>query len=267
MNTDAEAVFWRAIAYSKYEMVKEMIVRNHSLAAYRRDGENMVRISLRYFDEDIDIAFIEFLAALGIDKQEMAPFNTTMAFTAFIDAYRCKRRDISDYLAKEVPLTPLEQVIVAILDHDAAALRAHLARLSDVNVRGYNGRTMAHWAVQETVEILDMVLATGVDVNIADVRGETPLHLLCSRLLKTKPHQLDMIDMLVAHHADVNASMDGIRPITLAAAGHLDAFKRLLGHGAIVYKDEIRFIMKGAREYVEWPNVRLLLREYARERK
>lgn len=113
----------------------------------------------------------------------------------------------------------------AVKRGDKAAVEALLAKGVDVNVRDTNGRTPLHWAREK--DIAELLLAKGSDVNAKNEYGFTPLHL--------KAYEKDVAELLLAKGADVNAkATNGYTPLHMAAqfTGATAAIEVLLAKGA-----------------------------------
>ena len=80
-----------------------------------------------------------------------------------------------------------------------------------------------------SVAMLELLVAHGADVNLA-WRGQTPLHRAAME------GDVRRIDYLLAHGANIEArGISGQTPLYVAAeTGHLNSMKSLLGHGAVL---------------------------------
>ena len=87
---------------------------------------------------------------------------------------------------KRLLLTTIAAVLVvgcgpSVDIHDAAtvgnieAVKQHLAAGVDVDVKDRHGTTPLHWAAAGHKEIAELLIAKGADVNAKDKDGETPL--------------------------------------------------------------------------------------------
>ena len=94
--------------------------------------------------------------------------------------------------------------------HDAAnegnieGVKQHLAAGMDVDVKDESGETPLHFA--DNKEIADLLITSGADVNDADDGGATPLHKAAFQ------GYTEIAELLIANGADVNAkTMSGGR--------------------------------------------------------
>ena len=87
--------------------------------------------------------------------------------------------------------------------HDAAnegnieGVKQHLAAGMDVDVKDESGETPLHFA--DNKEIADLLITSGADVNDADDDGATPLHKAAFQ------GYTEIAELLIANGADVNA--------------------------------------------------------------
>jgi ankyrin repeat protein len=101
------------------------------------------------------------------------------------------------------------------------------------NVRDEIGYTLLHnacnWDQNDQVEIVRLLLDSGVDVNSVDNDGYTPLHIAC---IYEHP---EVVELLLKYGADVNKSNnDGKTPCHFAIRNP-DIVKVLLRNGADIY--------------------------------
>src|SRR5579863_5792706 len=72
---------------------------------------------------------------------------------------------------------PAGSVADAILRDDKPALRSLLQQKADVNIPLPDGSTALHWAVEgDDLEILEILIRAGANVNARDRYGLTPLY-------------------------------------------------------------------------------------------
>jgi len=95
-----------------------------------------------------------------------------------------------------------------------------IAKGLNVNARTKKGKTPLFWAIEEgQEEIAELLIARGADVNTItkDGSSNTPLHL-AARKASSK-----ITELLIVNGADVNAQdKDGFTPLHWAAASHRD---------------------------------------------
>lgn len=76
-------------------------------------------------------------------------------------------------------------------------------------------------------EIVELLLKSGVDVNITEWSGRTPLHWAAQE------GQCEIAELLIKNGANVNIQEEGQTPLYIASGeGHFDLVKILLEHGA-----------------------------------
>jgi len=124
----------------------------------------------------------------------------------------------------------------AAMRGDRAAVRAALARKTDVNAPQVDGTTALHWAVErDDVELAELLLTAGARVNARTREGVTPLQLAA---INGSAH---MLARLIKSGADANAPLTpaGDTALMLAArTGKTDAIRLLLEAGAGVNAKE-----------------------------
>ncbi|MDF1698332.1 MAG: ankyrin repeat domain-containing protein [Saprospiraceae bacterium] len=101
----------------------------------------------------------------------------------------------------------------------------------DVMHRSKQGHTALHYAAQnerDSIEIIDMLLEAGADINDNNGTWGTPLHFAA------REGSLKIISHLIAHGADVHLrDAEGRQPIYLAARyGSMETLKAMLSSGA-----------------------------------
>ena len=108
---------------------------------------------------------------------------------------------------------PSVDIHEAAKDGNIKAVKQHLDAGADVNSKGgYENGTALHFAAGKGhKEIVELLIAKGVDVNAKDNRGGTPLHSTASG------GQKEIAKLLIAKGADVNAKdEDGETPLDWA---------------------------------------------------
>ena len=128
----------------------------------------------------------------------------------------------------------------AVMNQDAGAVRALLAKKADVNATQADGTTALHWAVRwNDLETARLLIRSGADAKIANHDGATPM------FLASQNGNAAMIEELLKSGADVNAPVlaHGETALMMASrSGSVDAVKVLLDHGAQV---EARDTLRG----------------------
>jgi ankyrin repeat protein len=155
-------------------------------------------------------------------------------------------------------LSKCEQLHMAVQDNDLDKVRMLLTTKNVNSILG--GYAPLHWAAQEGfIEVAEILIETGADLNIKDDSGFSPLykaldHMEMAELLVSKGADVnlrrnnnstplvtacaygrsEMVDLLIRSGADVNASDDyGDTPIVFAVIyGHYDIVERLIKEGA-----------------------------------
>ena len=78
-----------------------------------------------------------------------------------------------------------------------------------------------------------MLLDKGADINSKNANNQTPLYLAASNETENSEN-LEIVDMLMEHGADVDIwDIDGLTPVMIAAEkGHMYVVQSLVKHGA-----------------------------------
>lgn len=120
----------------------------------------------------------------------------------------------------------------AICQGDSTAVSSFLAQM-DVESRKVNAILPLHQAVEANrLDIIQLLLTAGFNVNTQNNEGETPLHIAC------RWHYLDILQTLIATGADVNVTdNDGDTPLGIASFyGYTKILPILITAGADVNK-------------------------------
>ena len=109
---------------------------------------------------------------------------------------------------------PLESTILA---GDIKQVRHSLESGTDANqpISDERGGYPLHFAVNSGVEIIQMLIDYGADMNVKDAKGRTPLHIVA-----TGRPSIEKMELLIEHGADVNAVDDeGKTPLAYVLQG------------------------------------------------
>ncbi|TBR74212.1 MAG: ankyrin repeat domain-containing protein [Burkholderiaceae bacterium] len=122
-----------------------------------------------------------------------------------------------------------EDFFSAIRENDAGAVKALMERGFDPNTRGPKGQVGLMMALDEpALQAVQVLLdAPGIDVNVLDAHGESPL------MMASLKGQFDIAKELIDKGADVNKT--GWTPLHYAATGgHAKIVSLLLDHYAYI---------------------------------
>jgi ankyrin repeat protein len=110
-----------------------------------------------------------------------------------------------------------------------ALIRQLLATGADVNAAQVDGMTALHWAVyNDDAETARLLVRSRADVNATNRYGVPPLFLACTN------NNATLVGLLLDAGANANASLPGGETVLMTAAkvGNLEAVKALLARGA-----------------------------------
>lgn len=144
-----------------------------------------------------------------------------------------KQQPTAESTAAYLPTTDLysgEPVAHAILSGDAAAVEQLLREGQNPDHKYVDKLPLIILAVQHNnADILKMLLDAGADANARATTGETALHVAIAE------EKQACLEILLAHHADVNLSTNGITPLIKAITqGNTAIAEQLLKAGARV---------------------------------
>jgi ankyrin repeat protein len=126
-------------------------------------------------------------------------------------------------------------LLEAVRSGDRETVRSLLKQTVDVDAAKADGASALAWAVyQDDLEIADLLIRAGANVNLANEYGITPLKLACTN------RNGAMVEALLKARADANDNGGSSEPplLTCARAGAADGVKSLLDHGAKVEATE-----------------------------
>jgi ankyrin repeat protein len=128
------------------------------------------------------------------------------------------------------------EVADAAMRGDRAAVRAAVAKRTNVNVPQIDGTTALHWAVErDDVEMVDLLIRAGARITAKTREGVTPLQLAATN------GSAAMIDRLLKAGAQVNEPLTAVRDTALmmaARTGTAAAMRVLIEAGADVNAKE-----------------------------
>jgi ankyrin repeat protein len=122
-------------------------------------------------------------------------------------------------------------IFEAIKNGDLERVKTLILQGIDINVRDYNGFTpLMHACEYEKLDILKLLVEKGADVNAKDNEGNTTLIFACDY------ESLEIVNFLIENGADVNAKdKDGFTPLMSACeTENLDILQFLIENGANV---------------------------------
>src|SRR5260370_28805207 len=124
----------------------------------------------------------------------------------------------------------------AVQKQDTAAVRTLLKEHIDVNAQASGGATALTWAAHwDNLEIAQLLIGAGADVNASSVFGDTPLWEACNN------GSAAMVEKLTKAHANVNGPLLRAGETALmrcARTGNVKTVELLLGSGADVNAGE-----------------------------
>jgi ankyrin repeat protein len=173
------------------------------------------------------------LALLAVTVWPLWKLGTTQGSYALRQSAALKK----EYAALDVD----GQLLLAARHGDPKRVGALIVHGANVQAREMKqpdaGRTALHYAAGgyrmagpgKHVEVAELLVAKGADVNATVEGGYTPLHVASGL------GNAEMVSFLLAHGADANAKDRRGTPLSAAVVqGHLEVVKLLLAHGADV---------------------------------
>ncbi|NMB61374.1 MAG: hypothetical protein GYA18_03435 [Chloroflexi bacterium] len=127
----------------------------------------------------------------------------------------------------------------AILAGEMKEVRRSLESGTDPNqpISDERGGYPLHFAVNSSIEIIQMLIEHGADVNVKDAKGRTPLHIVAA----SKP-TIEKMELLIENGADVNAvDNEGKTPLASVLQGTpVNSFFATLGVSPDEEETELR---------------------------
>ena len=164
--------------------------------------------------------------------QQVASFHRSMAS----EAMSALEETTAMLMRKGGPTASLR---IALYMRDLEKAKAFIQQGININVSDGHGYTPLHYAVQNNQkEIVQLLIAKNADVNAKNRSGETPLHIASAMDNK------DIVELLLGEGADVNAKNEKSEtPLdTMKEEWSQDVVKLLVGKGAEVSTHVAAFI-------------------------
>jgi ankyrin repeat protein len=144
----------------------------------------------------------------------------------------------TDQLSQQVDwsrLSEIEKVVVANLQADYRVLASEVRQSPELaTCRWGGGETLLHYAANDAeLELVELLISLGADVNARGVSSGTPLHAAAGS------GSVPIVEILLRNGADVNAvDGNGHVPIYRAAIAHCYAICDLLLQNGATAQDE-----------------------------
>lgn len=126
-----------------------------------------------------------------------------------------------------------KKLFEAIKANDIESLKQCFNEGFDIHAHADYGLSLLHYACEcrnTSIETIDFLISSGIDVNIRNNYDRTPL---MEAVITNKP--INFIQFLISSGANVNAAdTNGETPLHFASKGSLDLIKLLIEHGADV---------------------------------
>lgn len=238
-----------AASQGSSEIVKELLdslkIRQNAISCTDWEGRTALHLAAIRGNPRV---VSEFLAVRAYNEDRDASESTPIDWAVAYDHNAVVKRflatiNITDYRNCR---SQMIQRAVALLDrpvfqgsmqciieatHDLEELKVLIAaNLTNIDAVDCYKRTLLHYAVGgQWLELVDLIIATGADVNAPDERELTPLHLACQSAVSGQS-STKIVSALLTAGAHVHAKDEtGSTPLHRAAEkGHADIVKLLL---------------------------------------
>lgn len=210
--TGATALMWAA---TDIEKVRLLLSRGADVNVASQRGRTALQIAAR---SDGSAAIVKLLLEAGADAKavDATKANTLHAATVGNDTETIRLMVDAGVDVNAVDFAGFTPLILAGTNRNLDAIRMLLARGADAKARSGDGSFqkvkagtigLGLWTPltasvsMASAELVKTLLDAGVDVNMPDVRGMTPLMLAVA----TDRQNIEVIRLLIARGADVNA--------------------------------------------------------------
>ena len=162
-----------------------------------------------------------------------------------------KKKNIIDDLSCEM------LGLTMFADESEADIIKKIQTISDINMRGRDGRTLInHAAIYGLIDVFNYLLGQGADITIPDDMGYTPLHSA------VKCRNIEIAKILLEHGASVSAVNKFMNiPLLEASHLHLDIIKLLLEYGSDCHRTNIAGI-SAYKMFEAYPEIIKLMDSY-----
>lgn len=144
-----------------------------------------------------------------------------------VESGEIDRRDLTDNIQPVVYIKYLEEEYHKAIFADNTEMASFLIQ----NGALINDMSCHYAAAMRRRKIIKILVEYGVNINVRDGSGRTPLHWACQE------GYTDIVDLLVENGAQMNVQdEDGQTPLYIASAeGHYNVVKQLLEKGKELY--------------------------------
>jgi ankyrin repeat protein len=213
---DGKTLLYTAAKFKNYHLVNQLIDRGAKTSTDYTYSENLLHLLMysypSYYSNSTDIDNDEFAKLVRYLTDRMTGEDGISK---------------GEFLNTIIGRTSNENLLEKLLQ---------IYSVRELNTSGLEGNRLLHVAIGSNYEVAKKLIARGVDVNIRNDRGETPL-TIASKLTDNKSKL--KVKLLLASGANVNVrTKGGETPLTLAVKANNDELesivKLLLDYGANV---------------------------------
>ena len=224
-----------AVSSGNIKKVQSILKENSKLinSKFKPHGNTLLHRAVRGGNKEL----VELLVANGA---EMNPKNksgyTPLSYIGWPTHYQTENhREIAKFLiANGADVRGCKGFLHRMLIvgwHDVAILA--IDNGIDVNIKDQDGYTPLHFAnnIEDNIEFTKLLIAMGANVNAKNKDGITPLH----EVVRTRNGRKDIVELLIANGADVKSKdKKGQTPLSWAVKyGNDETAELLRKHGAV----------------------------------